>query len=413
MLGSMLLAEKTIPKVAEIVDAADFYRESHGLLFRCCLNLWNDGLPVDAVSVVAALEKSGDLERVGGKVRVFEIARIVPAVANVGHYATIVREQAFRRGLIAAAGEIAQLGWDGEGEGADKLRRAEELVDELRRRREQEQDEIVSLYQAAEYLDEKFKNPPDESLWLPGAFSFQPRMGPGRLYVCGGYAKDGKTSFGLQSFHKAATSGFSSTFLTLEMSKWDLTERLASVMGMPARIVQTGKLTDEMRPRARKVLGDMTSIAPNARIWDAPSVDVPSIRAHVKLVRPSFMVVDHLHQFHLRSEYERQDLEAIVRGLWNIAREFKMTILLLAQLSRSGDKRHPFPAPSMSALKGSGAIEQLAWAVWFVYRERDDNNLPTNDALFIVAANRSGKTGTKRLMFHPREVRYTEVQRDA
>jgi replicative DNA helicase len=98
--------------------------------------------------------------------------------------------------------------------------------------------------------------------------------------------------------------------------------------------------------------------------------------------------------------------------LWRIAREFNTTILLLAQLSRSGDKKHPFPPPTMTSLKGSGAIEQLAWAVWFVYRIRDDNNLPTTDTQFIFAKNRSGVTGVRRLEFDARHIRFHEVARE-
>lgn len=412
MLGAMMLAAGAIEVAREVLEESDFYRESHSLIFRAALALEGVGDPVTAITLVAELERRGDLARAGGKVRVYELARLVPASANTVHYARLVHDAATRRGLIRVAGEIAQLGWEAEsGEASQLVGRAEGLLEGLRKR-EGEQDELVSLYQAAQYLQDKFDNPPDESSWLPSPFSFAPRLGPGRLYVLGGYPADGKTSTGLQWFHTDTKAGFSSTFLTLEMSKWDLTERLASVMGIPARTVQTGKLAEQDIPRARHVLGEMTQIAPHARIWDAPAADIATIRAHVKAVRPSLLVVDHLHQFHLRPELERQDLEEIVRGLWRTAREFNMTVLLLAQLSRSGDKKHPFPMPTMAALKGSGAIEQLAWAVWFVYRQRDENNLPTDEALFVCAKNRSGITGTRRLMFHPREVRYTEVARD-
>lgn len=415
MLGACLISASAIEKVQAILDPSDFYRESHGVIFETMRRMNVLGEPVDAVTVVAELERAGQLQAVGGKVRLHEIARLVPTSANAAHYARIVSEHATRRGLIATANEIAVLGWEMDGETAEaQLGRAELLLEELRQRRAStEQDEIITLHQAAQYLDEKFRNPPDETAWIPCPWpSLHVRMGPGRMYVLGGYAKDGKTSGGLQWFQAAASAGISVTFLSLEMAKWDVAERLAAIMGLPARTVTSGKLGEEMRPLARKVLSEMTAIAPNARIWDAPAADIPAIRAHVKAVRPSLLIIDHLHEFHLRAEYERQDLEAIVRGLWRIAREFNITILLLAQLSRSGDKRHPFPMPSMSSLKGSGAIEQLAWAVWFIYRERDENNLATEDSLFVVAANRSGGVGTRRLHFNPRTVSFTAVQRE-
>lgn len=409
MLGAMLIAPAAIDKAREILDGVDFYRDSHARIFRAALDLYDSGTPVDAVTLVDFLDKRGELAEIGGKTRVHEIANLVPASANVAHYASIVRDLATRRGLIRAGGEVAQLGWDGDAEALDLLARADEVMADVRSRRDVETDEVFTLHDAATYLDEKFRKPPDESLWIPGPWSFVPRMGPGRLYVLGGYPADGKTSGGLQCFDAACAAEFPATMLSLEMSKEDITERYASVLGLPAKNVQSGRMNEALANVRRNVLETMVRRAQYGRIWDAPSVDVPTIRAHVKKHKPALLVVDHLHQFHLRAELERQDLEAIVRGLWRIAREFQIVVLLLAQLSRSGDKRHPFPMPTMASLKGSGAIEQLAWAVWFLYRERDDNNLPTDDALFIVAKNRSGATGTRRLMFHPRTVNFTEI----
>lgn len=405
-----MMAPGAIEKAREIVDPADFYRQSHGEMFSSMLALYDSGEPVDAVTLVAYLTERGKIEVVGGRVRVHEIATIVPASANVGRYAQIVRDNATRRGLIELGGKVTTLGWEGEGEALDLVSRAEVLMADVRSRRDVETDELMSLFTAAENLDEKFRNPPDETKWLRGPWWFVPRMGPGRLYVLGGYPADGKTSGGLQFFDTACADGFPATALTLEMSAQDLAERYASVLGMPAKNVQTGNVPEALGEVKRDVLGKMVQRAEYGVIWDAPSVDVPTIRAHVKKHRPALLVVDHLHQFHTRAEFQREDLEAIVQGLWRIAREFGIVVLLLAQLSRSGDKKHPFPMPTMASLKGSGAIEQLAWAVWFLYRLRDDDNLPTDDALFVVAKNRSGITGTKRLQFLPRTTRFIAIQ---
>lgn len=416
VLGAMMMSEKAIVTVSELLDAADFFRESHGIIYRAAIDLWGAGTPVDALTLTNELEQRGHLEPAGGRVRLHELSLIVPASANVGHYAQIVREHSLLRGMIRAGGEIAQLGWDRDGEPADLMARVEALVDDLRAgvHGQRERDQMMNMYDAAVYLDEKFNNPPDDSNGIPGPWSFVPKMMGGRLYVLGGYSADGKTAAAAQFFDTAVAAQVPTSFLTLEMSKEDLAERLASTMGLPAKRVQSGVLLEEHQQLRRNVTERLTKGNVTGLIWDAPGADIATIRAHVKARRPKegafFLIVDHLHQFHLRPEYERQDLENVVRGLWRIAREFDTTILLLAQLSRSSDKRHPFPIPTMSALKGSGAIEQLAWAVWFVYRERDENNLPTDESLFIVAKNRSGSTGTRKLIFHPRTVRYTEVQ---
>jgi len=414
VIGSMMISEKAIVAVAAILTAEDFFRASHAKMFQAALTLWSAGEPVDALTLTNELARRGELEEVGGKVRIHELSIIVPASANAGHYAEIVKEKAFMRGLIRGGEEIARLGWEGEGEPAEHLARAEQIIDELRQHQTQEErDQTMTTYDVALYLDAKFNNPPDESIGIPGPWSFVPKMMGGRLYVLGGYSSDGKTAAAAQFFDAAVAAQVPSTFLTLEMSMEDLAERIASTLGLPARRVQSGVLLPEHTDLRRNVTDRLVKGAPYGLIWDAPGVDIATIRAHVKARRPKegpfLLIVDHLHEFEVRAEYDRQDLEAVVRGLWRIAREFDITILLLAQLSRSGDKRHPFPVPTMSALKGSGAIEQLAWAVWFVYRERDENNLPTDEALFLVSKNRSGVTGTRKLIFHPREVRYTEV----
>jgi replicative DNA helicase len=415
VLGAMMLSPLAIVAVSAIVNAADFFRDSHGRIYRAALELWGAGTPVDAITLTQELEQRGELDQVGGRVRLHELSLIVPASANAAHYAQIVRDNSLLRGLIRAGGEIAQLGWDREGEPADLMARAEELMDQLRAGVQGERDQIMSTWDAALYLDEKFNNPPDESAGIRGPWSFVPKMMGGRLYVLAGYTADGKTAAAAQFFDAAVADEVRSDFLTLEMSKEDLAERLASTMGLPAKRVQSGVLLEEHLPIRRAVTERLMRGAKIGRIWDSPGADLATIRAHVKASRPAdggpyLLVVDHLHQFTLRAEYERQDLEAVVQGLWRIARDFDITILLLAQLSRSGNKQHPFPVPSLSALKGSAAIEQLAWAVWFVYRERDENHLATDDGLFIVAKNRSGPTGTRKLLFHPRTVRYTEVQ---
>src|SRR5256885_10382661 len=116
VLGAMLLSPGAIGAVSEVLDASDFYRESHAKIYRAALSLYAKGEPVDAITLVDALEERGDLEDVGSRVRVHELAALVPASANAGHYARIVREMATLRGLINAGSEISRLGWERPGE---------------------------------------------------------------------------------------------------------------------------------------------------------------------------------------------------------------------------------------------------------------------------------------------------------
>src|SRR5918996_1398220 len=131
VLGAMMLAPGAVGAVSEILDASDFYRESHAKIFRGALALYAKGEPVDAITLVDELDERGELEPAGGRTRIHELAALVPATANAGHYARIVRETATLRGLIRVGSEIAQLGWDRPGETDDLVDRAEQLLFDL------------------------------------------------------------------------------------------------------------------------------------------------------------------------------------------------------------------------------------------------------------------------------------------
>ena len=131
VLGAMMLSPGAIGAVSEILDASDFYRESHSKAYRAALALYARGEPVDAITLVDELEQRGELEDVGGRSRIHELAALVPASGNAGHYAQIVREMATLRGLIRVGGEISTLGWERLGEPRDLVDRAEQIVFEL------------------------------------------------------------------------------------------------------------------------------------------------------------------------------------------------------------------------------------------------------------------------------------------
>src|SRR5919198_6598346 len=131
VLGAMMLSPGAIGAVSEILDAGDFYRESHARIYRAALDLYAQSEPVDAITLVDGLEQRGELEEIGGRVRIHELAALVPATANAAHYARIVREMATLRGLIRVGGEIARLGWERDGETTELVDRAEQVVFDL------------------------------------------------------------------------------------------------------------------------------------------------------------------------------------------------------------------------------------------------------------------------------------------
>src|SRR6266516_5845208 len=135
VLGAMMLSPGAIGAVSEVLSASDFYRASHATIYKAALDLYAKGEPVDAITLVDELERRGDLEDVGGRVRINELAALVPATSNAAHYARIVREMATLRGLIRAGGDIARLGFDRPGDTVDLVDRAEQIVFELSQQR--------------------------------------------------------------------------------------------------------------------------------------------------------------------------------------------------------------------------------------------------------------------------------------
>src|SRR6266480_2965673 len=164
VLGAMLLSPGAIGAVSEVLDASDFYRESHAKIYRCALSLYARGEPVDAITLVDELEERSELENAGGRVRIHELAALVPATANAAHYAKIVREMATLRGLIRVGGEVARLGWERPGDAQELVDQAEQVVFELSQSRvasefshieellKESFERITQLYEAGEDL---------------------------------------------------------------------------------------------------------------------------------------------------------------------------------------------------------------------------------------------------------------------
>ncbi|MDQ3992844.1 MAG: replicative DNA helicase, partial [Actinomycetota bacterium] len=202
VLGAMMLSPGAIGAVSEVLDAGDFYRESHARIYRAALGLFARGEPVDAITVADELEERGELEQAGGRLRMHELARLVPATANAGHYARIVREMAILRGLIHAGGEVARLGWERPGDAAELVDRAEHIVFELSQ--EQVSSEFTHI---EELLKESFERitmlyeAGEEVTGVPSGFRDLDRLTsgfqPGNLVIVAARPSMGKSALAL------------------------------------------------------------------------------------------------------------------------------------------------------------------------------------------------------------------------
>src|SRR3954469_1698611 len=423
VLGAMMLSPGAIGAVSEVVSAADFYRESHGTIFKAALGLYQKGEPVDAITLVDELEERSELEKVGGRQRIHELAALVPATANAAHYARIVREMATLRGLIRSGSEIARLGWDRPGETADLVDQAEQIIFGLAQERVTTEfshiedllkdsfERITALYEAGA-----------DVTGVPSGFRDLDRITSGfqrgNLIIIAARPSMGKSALGLcMAANLAVRHGIPVGLFTLEMSKSEVTQRLmCSEAKVESNRLRNGKLGVDDWPRLTAAC-DKLSKAP---IWvdDTGSITMMEIRSKARRLKSrhpelGLLVVDYMQLMTsgLNAENRVQEVSQISRSLKVLARDLDVPIVALSQLSRAVEQRHD-KRPILSDLRESGSIEQDADLVMFVYRDEYYNPEDTESAGIaevILSKHRNGATGTEKLAFQKRYAKFADL----
>ena len=422
VLGAMLLSPGAIGAVSEVLDAGDFYRESHAKIYRAALALYAKGEPVDAITLVDELEERSELEAVGGRVRLHELAALVPATANAAHYARIVREMATLRGLISAGQQIAQLGWERPGETQILVDRAEQVVFDLSQSRvttefshiedllKESFERITALYEAGA-----------DVTGVPSGFRDLDRLTsgfqPGNLVIVAARPSMGKSALGLcAAANLALRHDVPVAMFTLEMSKSEVTQRLlCSEAKVESQRLRTGKLAQDDWPRL-VAAGDKLMKAP-IYVDDTGSITMMEIRSKARRLKTKeptlgLIIVDYLQLMTSGTTAENrvQEVSQISRNLKVLARDLDVPILAMSQLSRAVEQRHD-KRPILSDLRESGSIEQDADLVMFVYRDEYYNEETDQQGLaeIILAKHRNGPTGTERLSFLKRYAKFADL----
>jgi replicative DNA helicase len=422
VIGAMLLSPGAIAAVSEVLQDHDFYRESHARMYRAALALYSKGEPVDAITLVDELEERGELEQVGGRARVHELAALVPASANAGHYARIIRESATLRGLIRTGGEISRLGWDGVGEASELVDRAEQILFGLTQQRvsgdfahieellKESFERITALYEAG-----------TDVTGVPTGFRDLDRetsgFQPGNLIVIAARPSMGKSAFGLcAAANLAVRHGTPVAIFTLEMSKSEVTQRLmCSEAKVESQRLRTGRLAPDDWPRLTAAC-DKLSKAP-VFVDDTGSMTMMEIRSksrRLKSKHPSLglIIIDYLQLMTSGTSAENrvQEVSQISRNLKLLARDLEIPIIAMSQLSRAVEQRHD-KRPILSDLRESGSIKQDADLVGFLYRDEyyNDDSEQQGIAELILAKHRNGPTGTIKLSFTKRFAKFTDL----
>jgi replicative DNA helicase len=422
VLGAMMLAPGAVGAVSEILDAGDFYRESHAKIFRAALALYAKGEPVDAITVVDELDERGELEPAGGRTRVHELAALVPATANAGHYARIVRETATLRGLIRVGSEIAQLGWDRPGETDDLVDRAEQLLFELSQSRvsgefahieellKESFARITALYEAGVELTGTPSGFRDIDRLTSG---FQ----PGNLIIIAARPSMGKSALALcMAANVALKHEIPVALFTLEMSKAEVTQRLmCSEAKVESQRLRTGKLAADDWPRLTAAC-DKLAKAP-IYVDDTGSVTMMEVRSKTRRLKArqtdlGLVIVDYLQLMTSGTNPENrvQEVSQISRQLKVLARDLDVPIVALSQLSRAVEQRHD-KRPILSDLRESGSIEQDSDIVMFIYRDDyyDDESDQQGLAEVAIAKHRNGPTDSVKLSFLKRYAKFADL----
>jgi replicative DNA helicase len=424
VLGAMMISPGAIGAVSEILDAGDFYRESHAKVYRASLALYAKGEPVDAITLTDELEERGELEAVGGRVRLHELAALVPASANAAHYARIVHETATLRGLIRAGGEIARLGWERPGETADLVDQAEQILYDLSQQRVTgEWSEIEELLKESfERITQLYESGVDLT-GTPSGFRDLDRLTsgfqPGNLIIVAARPSMGKSALALcMAANMGVRHNIPVGLFTLEMSKSEVTQRLmCSEAKVESQRLRNGKLAPDDWPRLTAAC-DKLAKAP-IYVDDTGLLNMMEIRSKARRLKArhpnlGLIIVDYLQLLtpsHRRDSDGRvQEVSEMSRSLKILARDLDVPIVALSQLSRAVEQRTD-KRPILSDLRESGSIEQDADLVAFVYRDEYYNEESDQQGLaeVILAKHRNGPTDSVKLSFLKRYAKFSDL----
>jgi len=412
VLGSILLKDESFLRVNEFITANDFYRNSHKTIFTAMSELFDRNEPHDLVTLTSYLSDTNQIEAVGGASYLATLTSIVPVTANIESYGRIIRQKSILRSLITTTSDIANRCFEEQDD-------IEQLVDDA----EQSIFEIAGSKSTSEFtplrtiIPESFKTV--EKLYerkelitgVPTGYSELDKMTagfqPSDLIILAGRPSMGKTALALNIAHHAALIDKTGVAIfSLEMSKDQLAMRLLSSVGrIDSQKIRTGRLQEKDWPDLSRAAG-MLSEAP-MYIDDTPALSIPEMRSKVRRLASKndigLILVDYLQLMRGRSSENRtQEISDISRSLKALAKEHDLPVLALSQLNRGLESRTD-KRPMMADLRESGAIEQDADVICFIYRDevydKSEDNPDKGIAELIIGKQRNGPTGVTRLHF--------------
>lgn len=420
VLGGILLDPRAIDRAVEILGPEDFYREAHKKIFRAMLALSQRGEPVDVVTLANELAVSGCLEEVGGAAYLAELAEKVPTAANLAYYARIVREKAVLRDVIETATELAARAYEmRSGEVDEFLDHVEHRIFEISERRVRPQFATMNdLMFTAVHTVESLYERRGLITGVPTGFTDLDRLTsglqPSDLVIVAARPSMGKTAFALNvAVNAAQQGGVGVAIFSLEMSKQQLSLRmLCAEASVDSQQLRTGFLSAQDFPR---IIGaaDRLSRLP-IYVDDTPGLSVLELRAKARRLKREqeaklgLVIVDYLQlmRSHERMDNREQEISSISRSLKALAKELDVPVVALSQLNRQVESRSD-RRPVMADLRESGAIEQDADVILFLFRPYVyDKNADEHEAEVIIGKQRNGPVDVVKLTYLPEYTRF-------
>lgn len=417
VLGAILIDKDAIADVMDFLRSEYFYKEAHIDIFSAMLSLFEKHEPVDIVTVTSQLKKMGKYKDVGGASYLTELTNIVPTSANIEVYAKIVGDHYVRRKLIESSATIAHEAFDEKEEVKQILDKAEGSILSIAEHRSHQdfipvKDALAESFDRLDELHKKGSSLRGISTGFPDLDNKLAGMQDSNLLILAARPGQGKTAFALNIAQNVAVVQKQTVgFFSLEMSKEELVDRLlVSQADVDAWRLKTGRLSDDDFTRLSEAMGELAE-AP-LYIDDTPGLNIFEMRTKARRLQVSknlkFLIVDYLQLVDPGRRFDNrvQEVSMVSQSLKNLARELKVPVLAVSQLSRAVESRGS-KTPQLADLRESGAIEQDADVVMFIYRqEQETTNWENQIIKLLIAKHRNGPLGEIDLIFRGDRIKF-------
>jgi replicative DNA helicase len=426
-LGALLLDKDAIIKIADLIQAEDFYHEKHSIIFNAVMELFEKRTPIDVLTLTNLLEDKKQLDQIGGASYIAELASEVPTASHIFQYATIVKQKSILRKLLKAGDTITGLGYKETEEIEDLLEEAEKALFKvsqtfIKDRFVHVKDILSQTYEKLADLHdpegkEKYRGIPTGFKDLDNILS---GLQPSDLIIIAARPSMGKTSFALNIAQNVAKQNKIVGIISLEMSKEQLVERMfCSLLSVDSWKMRTGKLTDEDFARIGGVMDELNSM--QIFIDDSIGGSISELRSKSRRLQMEhgldLLIVDYMQlmssgKSSFGAANRVQEMSEISRAFKGLARELHIPVIALSQLSRAVELR-PSKIPQLSDLRESGAIEQDADVVMMLYREdyyeEDSDRAGITDV--YIRKHRNGPTGRVELGFRKEQMKFISLEK--